>query len=51
MTLKRRARLFNTTMLKVMTYGSETWSPMKAENNMLAVTESGEGNEGSCRDY
>lgn len=33
------APLFNTTLLKVMTYGRETWSPTEAEENMLTVTE------------
>ena len=36
---KDRRCLFNSTVIKAMTYGSEVWSPTKAEENLLAVTE------------
>ena len=38
-TRKSRSHLFNTTVLKAMTYGSETWSLTKAEEQKLAVAE------------
>ena len=36
---KDRSCLFNSTVIKAMTYGSELWTPIKAEENLLAVTE------------
>lgn len=43
MSSKRRARMtcfpFSTPTLKAVVCGCETWSPMKAEGNLLEVTE------------
>lgn len=38
-TRNNRTHLFNATVLKAMTYGSETWSLTKGEEHKLAVTE------------
>ena len=34
-----RSCLFDSTVIKAMTYGSEVWTPTKAEENLFAVTE------------
>ena len=36
---KDRSHLFNSVVLKAMTYGCETWTPTKLEENILAVAE------------